>query len=993
MQVTIIASVSSERGRGDMAEAHTQGLDLDEFRRLAVEYSRELITMLDPEGTIVFATPAVRTLLGYTPAELVGTPALDLVHPADAPAVAAAIAEALAGGSPSLAAVRVRHHDGYHVTVESVGTAVPGDDGEPRLILAVTRLLPERAAADRELREAHDRIALILSQVADGITVQDTAGRLVYANDAAARLTGFATADELLAAPLEELLSRFELLDEDEGPLPLEQLPGRLALQGLEPPERTIGYRIRATGEVAWSVVRASPVRGEDGRLLFAINVFHDVTAHKRAEDRSHFLAEAGELLSSSLDYHSTLAQVARLAVPRLGDWCMVYMLGEDGAIERLAVEHAGGLHVGVLARLRDHQFDRMASVGVPAVLRTGEAQLHPDADSRLVASDVLDPEPLARELETLGICSWMCVPLELRGRTIGAISVLSAESGRRFGESELLLARELARRASLAVENARLYRQARETAASLDTLVATAPIGLAFWDLDFRYVRINDALAEINGVSRDESIGRRLHEIVPALAPTLEPLWRRILETGEPLVDIEITGETPAQPGVLRTWLTTYYPVPDSAGEWVGIGAIVSEITGRKRAEAEAEGARRRVELLAEAGELLASALDYQEAIARIPAIAVPTLGDACVVYVAEDDGSALQRLGSAHANAELAAVLASLPARLDVDPGSQRPPVRAFLGGEPQLYDDLLRELPPDPSLDEGERALSESLGARSAMLLPLVAGGRTFGVLALAAQQPERYTDADFELAKELARRLAVALDRARLYKEALESYALLEALLASAPVGIGFWDRDLRFVRVNEALAAINGVPAADHVGRTLGEVLPELAPQLEPIYRGVLESGQPLVHEEKTGETPTRPGGTRQWLTSYYPVVADDGEPLGIAAVILETTQRMRAEAALHRSEERFRSLVTASTNIVWTTDATGSMVEANPSWRPTRARRPSSTPARTGAGSTPSTATTARPWPRSGGRRCRATPRSRRRSGSAAPTAATEGWR
>ena len=199
--------------------------------------------------------------------------------------------------------------------------------------------------------------------------------------------------------------------------------------------------------------------------------------------------------------------------------------------------------------------------------MRTGQPQLHSDADSALVASDVVEPAPIAAQLEELGIRSWMCVPLDLRGRTIGAISVLAAESGRRFDESDLALTQELARRAVLAVENARLYRQAHETAATLDTLVATAPVGLGFWDRDFRYLRINDALAELNGIPREEHLGRTVRDVLPSLAPVLEPLWQRILETGEPLIGIEIAGETPAMPGVTRSWLATYYPVHERGG------------------------------------------------------------------------------------------------------------------------------------------------------------------------------------------------------------------------------------------------------------------------------------------------------------------------------------------------------------------------------------------------------------------------------------------
>jgi PAS domain S-box-containing protein len=800
--------------------------------------------------------------------------------------------------------------------------------------------LADRLRVAADLREPQSELSVILREVADGITVQDPSGALVYANDAAARQIGFETAEQLLTTPIAEVMARFEMLDERGEPFPLDELPGRLALRGVEGAERTVGYRVLATGEERWSVVRATPVFDDARAVRFAINVFQDITERKRAEDRTRFLAEASELLSSSLDYERTLAQVARLAVPRLGDWCMVYMRAEDGSIERLAVEHAGGRHGDVLERLRAYPFDPDARVGVPAVLRTGEPQLHSDADSALVASDVVDSAPLAANLEQLGIRSWMCVPLTVRRRTIGAISVLAAESGRRFGESDLALTEELSRRAALAVENARLYRQAHETAATLDTLVTRAPIGLAFWDANLRYVRINDALAEINGVPPEEHLGRTLREVLPELAPTLEPLVRRVLETGEPLIDVEVSGETPALPGVTRHWLATYYPVPDAAGAPIGIGAIVSEVTERKRAEEEAEAARQRVEVLAEAGELLASSVDFRDAMSRLARLAVPRLADACTIFLAEDEGRTLVRIGQAHVDQALEQAIASLDPRYHVSADSNVPLVRAFASGEPILLSVVSEDFPRTAVRDERDLAVTEQLGPRSAMALPLAARGQALGVITLSSREPGRYGSADFELGKELASRIAIALDRASLHEEAQGSLALLESVLASAPVGIGFWDAELRYVRVNEALARINGLPADEHIGRTLADVLPELAPQLEPIYRRVLETGLPLVHEETTDETPTRPGGVRHWLASYYPVQTATGEALGIAAVLMEITERKRAEDALHRSEERFRSLVTATTQVIWAADDGGSMVERVPSWEAFTGQRP-----------------------------------------------------
>ena len=130
---------------------------------------------------------------------------------------------------------------------------------------------------------------------------------------------------------------------------------------------------------------------------------------------------------------------------------------------------------------------------------------------------------------------------------------------------------------------------------------------------------------------------------------------------------------------------------------------------------------------------------------------------------------------------------------------------------------------------------------------------------------------------------------------LYVHAQETTALLDALYGSAPVGLGFWDRDLRYVRVNEALARINELPAEEHVGRTFHEVVPQLAEELERIARGVLETKEAVIGLEIDAGTPTSPEVLRHWRASYYPVIGVDGEPIGVGAVVEETTERRSAE--------------------------------------------------------------------------------------------------
>jgi PAS domain S-box-containing protein len=171
---------------------------------------------------------------------------------------------------------------------------------------------------------------------------------------------------------------------------------------------------------------------------------------------------------------------------------------------------------------------------------------------------------------------------------------------------------------------------------------------------------------------------------------------------------------------------------------------------------------------------------------------------------------------------------------------------------------------------------------------------------------------YTSADLALAEGLAHRCAVALDNAQLFQEAraalrdkTESLTFLEALLAAAPVGIGFLDRELRYVRVNEALAAIDGFPIEDHLGRTPFDLNPQLTPILEPVRRQVLEAGESVVNVEVSGETFAAPGQLRHWLVSYYPVHAQ-GRGLGLGTVVVDITERQhmeeRLQASLHEKE-------------------------------------------------------------------------------------------
>jgi len=305
-----------------------------------------------------------------------------------------------------------------------------------------------RIAAEREA---------MLENVADAVTAQSPDGRLVFANQAAVRLLGYDSREALLSAPPEDIVARFGPSHEDGRPVAVEELPGRRALRGEEPEPLVVRWRRPATGEPAWARVKARPVRS-GGEVLLAINVIEDITEIKEAEQGQRYLAEASRVLASSLDYEETLRSIAALAVPEIADWCAVDLRGESG-IEHVAAAHVDPAKVAFALELRArYPPDPSARSGVPEVLRTGRSVLYPEIPQELLEARARDPEHLEL-MRSLGMRSAMIVPMTLRDRVLGAITFVSAETGRRFDAQDLALAEELGRRAAVAVDNARLYR------------------------------------------------------------------------------------------------------------------------------------------------------------------------------------------------------------------------------------------------------------------------------------------------------------------------------------------------------------------------------------------------------------------------------------------------------------------------------------------------------------------------------------------------------
>ncbi|MGH2681757.1 MAG: PAS domain S-box protein [Actinomycetota bacterium] len=340
----------------------------------------------------------------------------------------------------------------------------------------------ERKEAEEAVRQSESRKAAILESAMDCIVSMDHRGRIIEWNPASERIFGHAR-DEVMGRPVAEVivppafrdrhrrgLARYVATGESRIIGKRLELPA-LRADGTEFPAELSITRVEAPGPPRFTgVIRDITDRlrteAERERLLQAEQAARE--AAERATERLAFLADVSSALASSLDYRRTLPRVARLAVPRVADACLVYMLQEDGSIARLAMELADPAHQAIAERVAELRIDPNASGGVPKVLRTGRSEFHPEADARLLAVDVEDPEKLVQILEPMAITSWMCVPLMARGRILGAVSFISTRSGRRYTADDLAFAEDLARRSALAIDNARLFEERTRIARSL---------------------------------------------------------------------------------------------------------------------------------------------------------------------------------------------------------------------------------------------------------------------------------------------------------------------------------------------------------------------------------------------------------------------------------------------------------------------------------------------------------------------------------------------
>jgi PAS domain S-box-containing protein len=485
------------------------------------------------------------------------------------------------------------------------------------------------------------------------------------------------------------------------------------------------------------------------------------------AREALEFLTRAGFVLADSLDYEQTLARVVDLVVPQIADWCGVYIADGDGDEREITSRHADPELERMLVDIRRRRREARDGSETLQVLTSGRSILVTD----VTGSDASDlTEHQRAGVARLGPRSYLLVPLRARGRVIGALTLLSTREGRHYREQDLAFAETLGERFALAIDNARLYETAERSLGLLDTLIATAPVGLAFLDTERRYVRVNEALAAMNGRPVEDHVGRAVDEVPGPLGAQLAGVHREVVAARQPRLDREGSGEMPGAPGETRHWISSLTPVRGLDGQTViGVGVTVIDITERRALLQAERDARLRADFLARAGAILDSSLDFEQTLSNVANIAVPEIADWCAVSILDESGR-MREVATANVDPAKRAVARELSERFPPDPESPTGTLAVVRSGETAFVREVTDEMLVAGLEDPDQLDLVRRLGLRSVIIAPMTAGGRTSGTLTLASAEGGRlFDDADVQLTEELARRAGVSIENSRLYTE--------------------------------------------------------------------------------------------------------------------------------------------------------------------------------------------------------------------------------
>jgi PAS domain S-box-containing protein len=542
----------------------------EERYRSLLENANDIIYSHDLNGVYLSINSAGERITGYTPEEVIGKMNISqLVCPEHLEKAKQMMAEKLKDPAPTVYEIDVIAKDGRRLTFE-VSTRISYENGAPALVEGIARDITERKQAEKEkallaeqIENQKKRLQALVSSV-PGVVWEawgepDGADqRINFVSEYVQTMLGY-TVEEWLSTPNFWL----EIVHPED-----REAAARHSAENFAGGRSGINrFRwMTKDGRAVWVESQSVVLRDENGKPVGMRGVTMDISERRKKELAEKFLSEASTALASSLEYETTLATVAGLAVPGFADWCAVDIADETGrTLQRLAVAHANPEKIRWAHEIYcKYPPDPNDPNGIYQVLKTGKSQFYPEIPEELLRQSARDEEHLEIMLQ-VGIRSALTVPLKVRGNVLGVITFVTAESGRHFTSEDLLLAEDLASRAALAIDNARLFRVERETRRAVERTS------------DF-LTRLHDVSTSLSQALTPEEVTRA---VIEQAAKTLGAYAGIVVRLCENRSELEIVNSVGFSREIINRWqkfdISEQVPIADAArtGKAVFIGSM----------------------------------------------------------------------------------------------------------------------------------------------------------------------------------------------------------------------------------------------------------------------------------------------------------------------------------------------------------------------------------------------------------------------------------
>ncbi|HSX48030.1 MAG TPA: PAS domain S-box protein [Candidatus Nanoarchaeia archaeon] len=559
--------------------------------RALIDGSGQAILLLDTDTRLLFANKSFERLMGYEISYKLDTKLVDLVHASDFDKTIGRIENLISDQTQLGLSARIKHANGSWRWVDMTGTNMLNNPAINALVFTFHDITV-RKLAELELKDSEERLALAQSAARIGTFDWNIHSHEVAWSVEMERIYGLPPGG--FDGKFKHWMSLVHRAD-------LDQVQSKLSSSVETGQPLEVDFRISlANGETRWVAAKGTVVRDKDNKPFRVIGVNSDFTERKRSEDTQKFMVQASKILSSSLDYESNITEVAQLAARTIADWCQIDMLTEDGGIQNLAVAHCDATRLH-LARAMSSEYPPMRPTsGIKKAMETGEAFLMENVSDEVI-QQIAEDERHLQLMKEVGIRSLMLVPIKTRGRTVGVITLVLAESHLQYTRSDLGVARSLAERIAAAIDNAKLFRQVRAANADLEKRVdertedlrrSEEQYRLMFESLQDVYYRTDEASRIILiSPSVETSWGYKPEEIIGHQAS--EFYFDPVVERSKFLKEIEQKGEVTdfevrlkGKDGKVMYVSITAHIYKDWSGKMQGVEGIIRDVTERRLAE-----------------------------------------------------------------------------------------------------------------------------------------------------------------------------------------------------------------------------------------------------------------------------------------------------------------------------------------------------------------------------------------------------------------------